>query len=322
MYWEIGEGWDKLLRISGFNETPFFAARWDVSSNDAYGRAVGMDALPDIKQLQQETKRKAQAIDKMVTPPMLADVQMKNQPASLLPGAITYVPGLSAGTGGFKPAYQLTPPLQEMREDINDIRARIKETFYNNLFLTVTNLDTVRSAAEIDARRAEQLIMIGPVLERLDNESLTPLIDRLFGIMMRKRLLPPPPPELHGQFVNVQFKSMLAESQRTAAAAGIERYLAQAGNYAAVNPQILDKIDEDKMMDIYADYMGVPRAMIRDEDAVKKLREAREKQQQQQALLQQTLPAVKGAQVLSKTNVGGGGNALDMMINGNLGAGA
>lgn len=316
VYWEMGETGGTALRISGFHEYPFFAARWDVTSNDAYGRSVGMDALPDIKQLQHETKRKGQALDKMVAPPMLADVQMKNQPASLLPGAITYVPGLSAGTGGFKPAYTVTPPLQEIREDIAAIQARIKDIFYNNLFLTVTNLDTVRSAAEIDARRAEQLIMLGPVLERFDNEALTPSIERLFGAMFRKRLIPPPPPEIANQFVKVQFKSMLAESQRTAAASGIERWVAQLGNLAAVDPTVLDNIDSDRLANVYGSYMSVPPEIIRDVKEVEKLRAERAKQQQQQALLQQTLPAVKGAQVLSKTDVGGGQNALAAMLSG------
>ena len=42
-------------------------------SHEAFEIAPGMDALPDVKQLQLETRRKAQAIDKMVNPPMIAD---------------------------------------------------------------------------------------------------------------------------------------------------------------------------------------------------------------------------------------------------------
>ena len=89
-----------MLRVSGFHDWPVMTTRWDVQGNDPYGRCPGMDALGDIKQLQQETRRKAQAIDKMVNPPLLADVQLKNQPMSLLPGGTTYVSGLSAGPRG------------------------------------------------------------------------------------------------------------------------------------------------------------------------------------------------------------------------------
>jgi hypothetical protein len=44
--------------------------RWDVTGNDPYGTGTAFDAIGDIKQLQHETRRKAQAIDKMVDPPM------------------------------------------------------------------------------------------------------------------------------------------------------------------------------------------------------------------------------------------------------------
>jgi len=101
--------------------------RWDLVSNDAYGRSPGMDALPDIKQLQQETRRKAQAIDKMVNPPFVADVQLKNQPASLLPGGITYVSGYSAsGKPGFSSVYDTKFPVGEITEDLNEVRERLK----------------------------------------------------------------------------------------------------------------------------------------------------------------------------------------------------
>jgi hypothetical protein len=35
----------------------------------------------------------------MVNPPLLADVQLKNQPASSLPGGVTYVNNIRATTG-------------------------------------------------------------------------------------------------------------------------------------------------------------------------------------------------------------------------------
>jgi hypothetical protein len=83
--------------------TPFIAPRWDVFGNDAYGRGPGMDALGDIKQLQVQQKRKAQAIDKMVNPPLIADVALKNEPASVLPGRRDLRPDDVGERRGFKP---------------------------------------------------------------------------------------------------------------------------------------------------------------------------------------------------------------------------
>jgi hypothetical protein len=46
----------QLLEVRGFREKPFVAPRWNVESNDAYGRSPGMDALGDVIQIQVEEK--------------------------------------------------------------------------------------------------------------------------------------------------------------------------------------------------------------------------------------------------------------------------
>jgi len=314
LYWERGNTAEGPLRWSGYNEWPVIAPRWDLVSNDVYGRSPAMDALGDIKQLQQETKRKGQAIDKMVNPPMLADVQLRNQPASLMPGGVTYVSGLQ--NVGYKPVFTVNPPINDLKEDIKEIQERIKVIFFNDLFMMISQLDTVRTATEIDARREEKLIMLGPVLERFEQEALDPVIERIFGIMMRAGLLPPAPEGLikDGQGLNVQYVSMLAEAQRAVSASGMERVMGLAGNIAAADPSVLDNINVDEFMVEYADLMGVPPKILRSRDEVAALREQKQKQQEQAALLGQTDAAVKGAQVLSKTDVGGGQNALAAMM--------
>src|SRR6185312_10960052 len=121
LYWEWGGSASPqgsnyqpqgFLRKKGYYDQAAIICRWDIVSNDAYGRSPGMDALPDQKQVQLETRRKAQAIDKMVNPPLVADVQLKNQPASLLPGGMTYVQGYSAsGKPGFSSVYDTKFPI-------------------------------------------------------------------------------------------------------------------------------------------------------------------------------------------------------------------
>jgi hypothetical protein len=142
------------------------------------------------------------------------------------------------------------------------------------------------------------------------------VIERIFGIMMRAGLLPPAPEGLikDGQGLNVQYVSMLAEAQRAVSASGMERVMGLAGNIAAADPSVLDNINVDEFMVEYADLMGVPPKILRSRDEVAALREQKQKQQEQAALLGQTDAAVKGAQVLSKTDVGGGQNALAAMM--------
>jgi hypothetical protein len=91
VYFESGKTDDKLLRESGFDEFPIMAPRWDVEGDDVYGYSPGMDALGVVKGLQFCEKRKAEALDKLVRPPMLADASLRTQRSSILPGDVTYV---------------------------------------------------------------------------------------------------------------------------------------------------------------------------------------------------------------------------------------
>lgn len=317
-YWIPGKGNEESpLRVQGFHEWPVLCPRWDVNGYEAYGRSPGMDALGDIRQLQQETKRKAQAIDKMVTPPMLADIQLRNQPASLLPGGVTYVAGLAQNVG-MKPVYQVNPPVQELMMDIKEIQVRIRQIFFNDLFQMFQDLQAEpRSAAAVDARREEKLISLGPVLERFENEALDPAIDRLFGIMQRGKMLPPPPPGIgNGQHIRVAYVSMLAEAQRATATAGIERWAQFIGSLAGAVPQVLDIPDWDETTAEYATILGVAPKLIQTAKQVQAKRDAKQKQMQQQQVADQSMAAVQGAHTLSQTDVGGGQNALAAMLGG------
>jgi hypothetical protein len=311
-----------FLRKRGYFEQCAIAVRWDLVSNDAYGRSPGMDALPDIKQLQQETRRKAQAIDKHVNPPMVADVQLKNQPASLLPGGVTYVTGMTTGKVGFAPVYQVNPDIRGLTEDLQEVRERIRETFFNNLFQTISQFETRSnvSATEIDARRAESLVMLGPVLERIEHELLAPIVERVFSVMSRAGILPPAPPEVQGNPINVEFVSMLATAQAAAQTGGIERLLGVAGNLVAIDPAVMDNIDVDYALDKFSSLMNNDPRLIRSPEQLKAIRDQRMKQQQAEAAAQQMGMMADNAQkmaaagqTLSQTDVGGGQNALEQM---------
>jgi len=309
-----------FLRKRGFFENPCVAVRWDLVSNDAYGRSPGMDALPDIKQLQQQVRRKGQAIDKTVNPPMVADVQLKNQPASLLPGGTTYVAGMmQANNAGFAPVYgNWKPGIAEISEDLNEVRERIKRIFYNDLFQVISQFQTRSnvSATEIDARRSEALIMLGPVLERIEHELLQVAIDRTFAVMSRSGVLPPPPADIQGRNIDIEYISMLSQAQQAAASSGIERTLQLVGGLVGVDPSVMDNLDLDATIEIYSNLMNNNPRMIRSPQQLQQIRKQRAQAQAQAQQAQQVEQAEKlaaGAKNLSDTDLGGGKNALQMM---------
>jgi len=309
-----------FLRKRGFGERAAIIGRWDLVANDPYGRSPGMDALPDIKQLQQETRRKAQGIDKGINPPLVADVQLKNQPASLLPGGITFLQGMMAtGNDGMKPTYgNWRPDIKSISEDMAEVRARIKDTFYNNLFQVASQFETRSNitAVEWDMRKSESLVMLGPVLDRLRFEVLTPIIDRVWGIMSRANILPPPPPEVAGKDLDVEFVSVLQSSQKAAAAGSIERMLQMAQTLAAIDPAVTDNIDFDMALDVYANMLETDPRIIRSPAQLTAIRRQRAQQQAQQQQLQSAETLAKAGANAANIDVGGGQNLVQRMIQG------
>lgn len=313
-YFEPGTTSGKVLAINGYHENPGIFPRWELTANDVYGTSPGMDALPDIIQLQHATLRKAQSVDKLTNPPVVAEPFMANKPTSLLPGEVTLSP--SGASFGAKAIYTVNPPLGEMTADIQSIELRIREIFHNDLFRMISNLETVRSATEIDARKEEKLVLLGAVLERFENEALDPAVRRIYNIMDRKDLLPAPPPELEGQQIEIEYVSVLSDAQRAVGTTALERFLSVVGNTSSVDPRVLQTVDIVEIIRDYADRLNIPASVIKSrEDAAAAI-------QQQQQLLEAQQNANVGKDLtaaaanLSQTDVGGGQNAMQALLGG------
>lgn len=313
VYFEKDADKERLARVGGFKRFPVMAPRWDVTAQDVYGRSPGMDCLGDVKALQVMQKEKAKAIQKMVAPPLVGGASLKQAAISALPGGVTFVDG-GEPVKQLAPLYQVNPQIQHLVADIEDHRRRIDRAFFADMFLMISQLERSQvTAYEIQVRQEEKLLMLGPVLERLHDELLDPLIDRTFQIMQDKNLLPPPPQELAGSDLRIEYISVLAQAQKAVATSGVERFAGFVGNLAAVNPAVLDKFDADQAVDEYGDALGVSPRIIRSDDDVAKLRQARAQQEQAAQAAQMMQMAAQGAETLSRTDMRGD-NALTRML--------
>lgn len=314
IYWVQGSSDEYPLSMRGFVDQPHIVPRWAVTSNDPYGRSVGMDVLPDIMQLQVESIRKAEAIEKMVRPPLLASMELKNEPSSILPGKVTYVSQLGPEKG-MRPIYTVNPDVQHLSNDIKEVQQRIREGFFNDLFMMLeTASNKNMTAYEVAQRQQEKLQVLGPVIERLQNEALGPAIKRVFRILERKGRLPPLPESLQGNKLGIEYVGMLSIAQRAAATAGLERFAGTMGSMQASDPNVADVWDKDEWAMEYAENLFLPKRIIRDPKIVAKIRADRAKQMQMQQDAAGAMAAVQGAKTLSEIDVGGGQNAISAMM--------
>lgn len=309
VYWLKGRKTEAELSRRGFNSCPFFVARWSTVSNDPYGRSPGMDCLGDTKQLQLETRRKGEFIEKLVRPPMGANPEMKNEPSSIQPGNITYS-STDGGKKGFWPLFEVSPAaLPPMIEDLKEIQARIKECFFVNLFMAITQMAGVqpRNELELTKRDLERLQALGPFVNLFTTEVAGPAVMRALDICQRRRLIGPPPPGLQGMPLNVDCISMMKIAQSAAANTGIASVVAQGiqmsqGAKESGAPDPLDNIDLDEALRLMAENGQVTTKVIRGADKVAALRKLKAQAQASANAAKLAPAAVNAAQQLSQTD--------------------
>lgn len=278
----------EVLRESGYKRFPVLAPRWDVM--DDYGISPSMWALPDIKQLQVEQLRKGQGIDQQNNPTRLIPASLKNAGVNLLPGGVLYA--TPAEMTAIRSAYEIRPDLSGLLADIVDVRERIHASFYTDLFMMFDQQTQTMTAKEVAERQSEKMLMLGPVLERLDNELLSPLIEMTFDKMAEAGIVPPLPDELHGQEIVIEYTSVLAQAQKMTSASSQSRFLNSLGVMAQMKPDVLDKFDADAAVDDLADSLGVnPKTIVSGRDVAIIRKQRAEQQAQQQVMAQQAAQA-------------------------------
>ena len=293
-YWELNQN-EQLLSESGFKSFPCLVPRWAIQGGDIYGNSPGMEALGDIKQLQAQQFRKAQAIDYQANPPLQVPSTLKNRELEIFPGGISYYDANITQTG-IKTAFEVNLNLENLLVDIQDVRGRINSAFYSDLFMMISEQNQAMTATEVAERHEEKMLMLGPVVERLNNELLDPLLETVFERLLIAGLLPPPPPELAGHDLNIEYVSMLAQAQKAIAVNGIDRFVSNLGQIAAVKPTVLDKFDADYWADVYSDKLGLDPALIvsgQQLALIRQQRAAQAQQAQQQTALQQASDTLK-----------------------------
>lgn len=321
IWWEVNNPDKKsLLRESGYDSKPFWAARWETHGGDVYSQsAPGFDALPDMRSLQLAGRRRAQGRDLLVRPPLKVPTGLRRGRVTVEPGALLYGSAVDLEQLGplINPDYRM---VQALREDQYEFRKDVDECFYVDLFQAISSMDGVqpRNDLEMQLRDNEKLTQLGPVIDRLNVEKLEVAVARAFDIAQRRQMLRPRPPELEGKALQIKFVSILAQAQRAAANTAIERAARFVGFLAAQFPEAAMKFDAAAAVDEFALATGAPPRIIRSDEIVQKLQQE-QAQQVQAAQMAQMAPAMRdgaqAAELLSRTDTGDGS-----MLNQILGA--
>jgi hypothetical protein len=172
--WYVKGATDDVLSEGGFYEFPALVPRWTVRSGDVYGRGPGWKALGNIRALQHNTRGMIQMLDRVIDPPK-AVIGGKGK-LSFLPGAVSHVSAAAGVSVAVEDLLKIDPRhFEEIRAEIGRLEDAIDDAFFGTLWRMFTDEDRSDiTAAEIEARRQEQALRAGPLLESLNGELLEP----------------------------------------------------------------------------------------------------------------------------------------------------
>jgi hypothetical protein len=266
-----------MLSESGFQEFPYIVPRFLKATGEIMGRSPAMVALPDVKMLNLMSKTIIQAAQKQIDPPLLVPDDGFLLPIRTQPGGLNFFRSGTRDT--------ITPlntganiPIGLNMEEQR--RAAIRSAFFVDQLLTGGGPNM--TATEILQRREEQLRVIGPALDRLKNEMLRPLIDRVFALMLRADMLQQAPEILQGRDVDIEYVSPLARAQKSSSLNSTMKALEILMPLAQALP-VGDHIDPDGLVKHVTESLGVPKTTLRSTAEIQETRRARAEAEAKQA---------------------------------------
>lgn len=273
----------KIVKESGYPEQPFFVGRLFKNSSSKYGFSPNMMVLPSIRSLNRARRQVLKAADMALTPPLDVPYKGYSGRINLNPGVINYRrDGMQDGQG-IKPIVTVDPRGYAFSgENIQDLRESIKQAYFVNMFLALEQKSGM-TATEVAERVNEKMSQLGPALKRIENEQYQGALHRVLMILIRKGKVKPPP---EGLEYDIVYTSRLEFAQRLSEANSTSQYVASMASAAQLNPEILDNIHFDNLAKYYEGVYNAPPDLTRRPEDVKKIRDQRAEQAQQQAMLQ------------------------------------
>ena len=289
----------KVVLTDGHYEMPKMTPRWVKVSGDPYGRSQGMFALPEIKSANFNEKQMGIALEKEISPTILAPDDGFVGTVRTSANSIMYYRKHLQGKDKPEP-FKVNANLMWVKDLHETKKQTIKKAFYNDLFVMLTEQTKTQTAYEIAQRIEEKWSMIVAPVGRLNSELNNPMIIRLMGIAARANALPPAPPELIGQQFEIEYVSKLALALKLLEVKSLANGIEVLAPMIEASPDMIDNWDTDAIARGVPERLGWSEDWLRDIDERDEIREMRMIQMQQERVQEMALEAAKSAGQLGK----------------------
>lgn len=270
-----------IIMETGLYRMPFYLFTWNRAPGEKYGRGPGSEALPDMRTLNEVVRMDLEATAMQIRPPMKTRYNNVVGDVRLVPGGIT----VCRDPAGLMPFDMgANPSVSKLR--IEDLRNSVRSIYLlDKLALPPREQVGEMTAYEVQRRVQEMNQILGPILARLNQQLLEPMITDLFYMMLRDGGFADPPESVlnNETEIRVSFQNPLSRAQKAEEVAAIQRWMGDLMALAnAGKPEALDLINDDSMARGLADTYGVPEKYITRMDEVQKVRQQRAEMQQAQ----------------------------------------
>jgi hypothetical protein len=184
-----------VLKESGYGANPVIVARLQKHANEKYGRSPAWESMADIHEVNVLREAYEKATEKVLDPPL----QVHGDPQDIFTGAGDVNFRMDTGRIGDNQRWiepiSTVGELQTTNARIETLQATIKEYFYVDLLLDLNNKTrmTLGEAQMRDTLRGQAL---GLIFARLITELFSPMVNRVFNILLERGLLGKPAAEV------------------------------------------------------------------------------------------------------------------------------
>lgn len=272
----------------GYLTCPYTLARTATTAGNPYGYSPAEMAFPALGSVNAMKKTHIKMGHKALDPPMLAyDDGVLSGRIDMRPGRVTYG-GVNSSGQSLVREMQTSANFSVAETLVMDERKDIDDIFLVRLFEILTETPEM-TAAQVYERVAEKAALFAPTMASLREEDQGPQIERELGLMVENGAMPPPPPELieaRGQY-KVVYTNPMNNALHATEVAGFARWYETLAKGAQLsgNPEPLDWVNWDVVAPDLGDKMDVRAAWVNTSDTVKALRDKRNKQMEQQQLV-------------------------------------
>lgn len=296
----------KVVSDGGYDEFPFAVSRYRKFGGCVYGFGPGTCGIADARQLEFLEKLADAAAEKAVFPPMIAPASLEGE----------------VGQGALEVTYVQKPEEAQMlrefaaagrydfaKDRLNDKRDQLRKVFHVDLFQFFSQRAQERgplTATEASLVSNEKLSQFSPVFGRLVSEFLTPVLTRVFGILLRRNLLGKELGELVSEqgipAPQIVYKNRIMLAMQQRANQALVDFIGLVAPLIQADPTLMDPINGPTIIRAVARNAGFEESWLRSPEGEQALKIARAQAQQAQQQAEQAATLAKAGRDMGQAS--------------------